>query len=195
MARINLRKKRVTARVIYYGPGRSGKTTNLVYVRDNLNSGAAGQLSSVAARTEVPQYIDVLPVKFGEILGFETTFHLCAAGGQAFQNDARKLLLKASDGIVFVADSQVRRMDANLDSLLNLRENLAAFGMKLENIPHVIQYNKRDLEGIVSVAELRRDLNLLGVPDFQASAVQGRGVLATLESVIDAVTRDLVSRI
>jgi hypothetical protein len=146
---------------------------------------------SLATETERTLFFDFLPLELGEIRGFKTRFHLYTVPGQVFYDASRKLILKGVDGVVYVADSQEERMDANVESLDNLRNNLEEQGYNLDKLPYVIQYNKRDLAGIVPVEELRRELNPTGVPDFEACAVTGEGVFETLKAVAKLVLTDL----
>ena len=146
---------------------------------------------SLATETERTLFFDFLPLMLGEIRGFKTRFHLYTVPGQVFYDASRKLILKGVDGVVYVADSQEERMDANLESLDNLRDNLEEQGYDLDKLPFVIQYNKRDLPYIVSVEELRRELNLTGVPDFEACASTGEGVFETLKAVAKQILIDL----
>jgi len=195
MPDIDLRRRTIASKIVYWGCGLSGKTANLRYIHDNLEPQSRGRLASLATKTEITAYIHVLPVKFGRILGFDTTFSICAVPGQAFTNNTRRLLLKNTDGMVFVADSRQVRREANIDSLYNLDENLEHYGMSLEKMPHVIQYNKRDLSNVMEVSQMRAELNRYGVPDFEASTVTGRGILETLEAIVAAVSRDLEGRV
>lgn len=195
MPSIDLQKKRIASKIVYYGPGLSGKSSNLKSLHAKLPPEHRGRLQSVATKANPSVYIDILPVKFGKVLGFDTSFTVCAVPGQAFYNKTRKLLLKGTDGVVFVADSKPARRDANVDSLNNLRENLEERRVSLENVPMVLQYNKRDLSDAVDVGILRQELNLFGVPEFEASATTGQGVLETLKSILELVSRDLEKRI
>ncbi|MGD2174350.1 MAG: GTPase domain-containing protein [Candidatus Brocadiaceae bacterium] len=195
MPSIDVKKRRIDSKIVYYGPGRSGKTENLKYIRNHLDEEHRGRLASLPTKADPSLHIDVLPVRFGKIIGFQTIFHLCAGPGQAFSNNTRKLLLRDTDGIVFVADSDPRRREANLDSLAELRQNLTEHGLHLRTVPHVVQYCKRDLEDAVSVAELRADLNTHGVPDFSASTETGEGVMETLRAAVRAVSNDLKRRL
>jgi signal recognition particle receptor subunit beta len=150
-----------------------------------------GKLISLSTETERTLFFDFLPLSLGEIRGFRTRFHLYTVPGQVFYDASRKLILKGVDGVVFVADSQLERMEANIESLDNLRVNLAEQGYDLDRIPFVIQYNKRDLPNAVPVEELRRELNYRNVPEWNAIAPQGVGVFDTLKSVARLVLREL----
>jgi len=195
MPSIDMKKRSMVAKLVYYGPGLSGKTANMRYIHAHLPPHLKSRLTSLATRADSSVRIDVLPVKFNKVLGLDTVFTLYAVPGHAFFNETRKLLLKGTDGIVFVADSRKERHEANIDSLHDLQENLAHHGMALEMLPHVIQYNKRDLPDVMSVPQMRADLNRHGVPDFEASAVTGRGIMETLQAIIAAFSKDLEARI
>jgi signal recognition particle receptor subunit beta len=175
MAFINYSAREINCKLVYYGPGLCGKTTNLKHIYERTSPQARGKMISLATETERTLFFDFLPLALGEIRGFRTRFHLYTVPGQVFYDASRKLILKGVDGIVFVADSQEERFEANLESLDNLRANLLQQGNDLERLPWVIQYNKRDLANVVSVEELRRALNPTGnVPDFEASAATGK---------------------
>src|SRR5688572_21125596 len=173
MSFINYSSREINCKIVYYGPGLCGKTTNLQYVYNKTNPEAKGKMISLATETERTLFFDFLPLSLGEIRGFKTRFHLYTVPGQVFYDASRKLILKGVDGVVFVADSQMERMEANLESMENLRTNLAEQGYDLDKIPFVIQYNKQDLPNKADAAELRRLLNPRTVPDFPASATIG----------------------
>lgn len=195
MPSIDIRRRRIRAKVVYYGPGRSGKTESLRYIAENLDTDRKGKLSSLPTKIDPDLYIDVLAVSLGPIMGFQTTFYLCSGPGQALALSTRKLLLKDTDGIVFVADSRPGRRDANIDSMAELRENLAGYDIDLATVPHVIQYTNCDLPEALPVADLRSDVNLYGVPEFAASAATGQGILPTLRAIVRSVGADLERRI
>jgi hypothetical protein len=195
MPSIDVKRKRIGAKIVYYGPGLSGKTANLRYVHDHLKSEYRGKMVKVSVKGGEKQQIDLLPVKFGSIHGFQVTYNLCTVPGQAFFNETRKLVLKGTDGIVFVADSRNSRMPANIDSMENLRENLEAYDMDLEYIPHVIQYNQRDRPEVLPVAQLRSELNRYGVLEFESSTTRGRGIMETLKAIIQLVREDVEERL
>jgi signal recognition particle receptor subunit beta len=180
-----------SSREVYYGPGLCGKTTNLKYIFGNTAPDAKGKMISLATETDRTLFFDFLPLSLGEIQGFKTRFHLYTVPGQVFYNASRKLILKGVDGVVFVADSQIDRMEANIESLDNLRENLADQGYDLDRIPYVVQYNKRDLPDIAPVEEMRQLLNTRPVPDFEAEATNGRGVFGTLKAIAKLVFMEL----
>jgi signal recognition particle receptor subunit beta len=194
MAFINYSAREINCKLVYYGPGLCGKTTNLKTIYGKVAPEAKGKMISLATETERTLFFDFLPLQLGEIRGFKTRFHLYTVPGQVFYDASRKLILKGVDGVVFVADSQEERFEANLESLDNLRVNLAEHGYDLERLPWVIQYNKRDLPNVVSVDELRKALNPDGkVLDFEASAQSGKGVFETLKSLAKLVLNDLKS--
>ncbi len=191
MSFINYSSREINCKIVFYGPGLCGKTTNLQYVYNKTNPEAKGKMISLATETERTLFFDFLPLSLGEIRGFKTRFHLYTVPGQVFYDASRKLILKGVDGVVFVADSQVERMEANLESLENLRTNLEEQGYDLDKIPFVIQYNKQDLPNIADLAELRRLLNPRGVPDFPGSATTGAGVFDTLKAIAKLVLVEL----
>jgi len=191
MSFINYSSREINCKIVYYGPGLCGKTTNLQYVYAKTNPDAKGKMISLATETERTLFFDFLPLSLGEIRGFKTRFHLYTVPGQVFYDASRKLILKGVDGVVFVADSQIERMEANLESVENLRVNLAEQGYDLNKIPYVVQYNKRDLPNVATVEELKRLINPRGVPEFQAVAPTGVGVFDTLKAVAKLVLREL----
>jgi signal recognition particle receptor subunit beta len=187
MSFINYLSREINCKIVYYGPGLCGKTTNLQYIYNKTNPDAKGKMISLATETERTLFFDFLPLALGEIRGFKTRFHLYTVPGQVFYDASRKLILKGVDGVVFVADSQIARMEANVESLENLRTNLAEQGYNLDKLPYVIQYNKRDMPGIAPVDELRQLLNSANVPDFEGVASTGVGVFDTLKAVAKLV--------
>ncbi len=191
MSFINYSSREINCKIVYYGPGLCGKTTNLQYVYAKTNPEAKGKMISLATETERTLFFDFLPLSLGEIRGFKTRFHLYTVPGQVFYDASRKLILKGVDGVVFVADSQIERMEANLESVENLRVNLGEQGYDLAKIPYVVQYNKRDLPNIATVEELQRLLNPKEVPEFQAVAPTGVGVFDTLKAVAKLVLTEL----
>jgi mutual gliding-motility protein MglA len=191
MSFINYSSREINCKIVYYGPGLCGKTTNLQYIYNKTNPEAKGKMISLATETERTLFFDFLPLSLGEIRGFKTRFHLYTVPGQVFYDASRKLILKGVDGVVFVGDSQIERMEANLESMENLRTNLAEQGYDLDKIPFVIQYNKRDLPNAATMDELRRLLNPRQVPDFEASATQGNGVFDTLKAIAKLVLVEL----
>lgn len=195
MPRIDVKKRRIDAKIVYYGPGRSGKSANLKYVYDHVDAERRGRLTALTTRADPDLYVDVLTVRFGPISGFDTTFRLCGGPGQALAINVRKVLLRNTDGILFVADCHPSRREANIDSLCELEENLAGHGLHLASVPHVMQYNKCDLDDGLSVEVLRSELNRYGAPEFQASTITGQGVMESLREIVDRVSRDLQQRL
>jgi len=191
MSFINYLSREINCKIVYYGPGLCGKTTNLQYIYNRTNPDAKGKMISLATETERTLFFDFLPLEIGEIRGFKTRFHLYTVPGQVFYDASRKLILKGVDGVVFVADSQMLRAEANIESMDNLRTNLAEQGYNLDTLPYVIQYNKRDMPNISPVEELRHLLNTGSVPDFDAIATTGEGVFETLKSVAKLVLTEL----
>ena len=191
MSFINYSSREINCKIVYYGPGLCGKTTNLQYIYAKTNPEAKGKMISLETETERTLFFDFLPLSLGEIRGFKTRFHLYTVPGQVFYDASRKLILKGVDGVVFVADSQVERMEANIESMDNLRVNLAEQGYDLNKVPFVIQYNKRDLPNAVPEDELRKVLNPRGVPDYPGVAPTGVGVFDTLKAVAKLVLTEL----
>jgi signal recognition particle receptor subunit beta len=191
MSFINYSSREINCKIVYYGPGLCGKTTNLQYIYSRTSPDSKGKMISLATETERTLFFDFLPLSLGEIRGFKTRFHLYTVPGQVFYDASRKLILKGVDGVVFVVDSQIERMEANLESLENLRYNLQEQGYDLDKIPYVIQYNKRDLPNVASVEELRSLTNKTNVPDYEAIATTGDGVFDTLKSVAKLVLTEL----
>src|SRR5215211_2304120 len=163
MSMINYASREINCKIVYYGPGLGGKTSNLEFVYEKVSPNTRGKLISLATETERTLFFDFLPVDLGEIRGFRTRFHLYTVPGQVYYNASRKLILKGVDGIVFVADSQVERVEANMESVENLQVNLSEQGYDLAKVPYVVQYNKRDLPNAAPLAELRSLLNPMGV--------------------------------
>ena len=191
MSFINYSSREINCKIVYYGPGLCGKTTNLQFIYEKTNPDVKGKMISLATETERTLFFDFLPLALGQIRGFKTRFHLYTVPGQVFYDASRKLILKGVDGVVFVADSQIERMEANLESLDNLKLNLAEQGYELEKTPYIVQYNKRDLPNAAPLDEIRKLLNPTGAPDFEACATVGQGVFETLKAVARSVLRDL----
>jgi mutual gliding-motility protein MglA len=191
MSFINYASREINCKIVYYGPGLCGKTTNLQYIYQKTDPTAKGKMISLATETERTLFFDFLPLALGEIRGFKTRFHLYTVPGQVFYDASRKLILKGVDGVVFVADSQEERLDANIESLLNLEENLEEQGYQLEKLPFVMQYNKRDLPNVSPLDELRELLNQTGVPEFEACATTGEGVFETVKAVAKLILMEL----
>lgn len=191
MSFINYSSREINCKIVYYGPGLCGKTTNLQVIYKKTRPEAKGKMITLATETERTLFFDFLPLALGDIKGFKTRFHLYTVPGQIFYDASRKLILKGVDGIVYVADSQVERMDANIESFDNMKINLEEQGYSLDNIPYVIQYNKRDLPSAVPVEELRKVLNADGVPDFESIAMDTIGVFETLKAIVKLVLIEL----
>jgi hypothetical protein len=191
MSFINYSSREINCKLVYYGPGLGGKTTNLQFIYARTSPEAKGKMISLATETERTLFFDFLPLSLGEIRGFKTRFHLYTVPGQVFYDASRKLILKGVDGVVFVADSQNERMEANIESLENLRLNLTEQGYNLDKLPFIIQYNKRDLPNAAPLDEMRQLLNPTGVPEFEACATTGVGVFETLKAIAKAVLTEL----
>jgi signal recognition particle receptor subunit beta len=191
MSFINYSSREINCKIVYYGPGLCGKTTNLQWIYSKTNPDLKGKMISLATETERTLFFDFLPLALGQIRGFKTRFHLYTVPGQVFYDASRKLILKGVDGVVFVADSQVERMEANIESLENLKINLAEQGADLIKTPYVIQYNKRDLPNAAPLEEMQKLLNPTNMPEFEACATTGQGVFETLKAVARNVLRDL----
>ncbi len=191
MSFINYSSREINCKIVYYGPGLCGKTTNLQYIYKKTAPEAKGKMISLATETERTLFFDFLPLSLGDIRGFRTRFHLYTVPGQVFYDASRKLILKGVDGVVFVADSQLERLEANIESMENLKVNLREQGYDINNIPLVIQYNKRDLPNISTVEELRSVLNGNGHADYEAIATTGGGVFETLKAIAKLVLLEL----
>src|SRR5688572_6327389 len=183
MVQINFARREVNCKIVYYGPGLSGKTTNLELIHQKAGAGIAGSLTSIATEQDRTLFFDFMPLDIGQVAGMKTKFFLYTVPGQVYYNSTRKLVLQGADGVVFVADSDPNRMPDNIESLKNLEENLKDYNLDPKKIPFVIQYNKRDLPAALPVAELNTKLNRWGVPTFEAVAVKGDGVMQTLKGL------------
>jgi signal recognition particle receptor subunit beta len=193
MSLVNFTTREITCKIVYYGPGRSGKTTNLQYIYGRVPDDRRGRMVSLATQTDRTLFFDFLPLELGSISGFSTRFQLYTVPGQVYYNATRKLVLQGADGVVFVADSQVRQLDENIESLQNLQANLLEQGIDVRTVPLVIQYNKQDLPSdlILAPEELDDQLNFRMVPAFGAAAVSGKGVFETLRAISERVLRRL----
>jgi hypothetical protein len=191
MSMINYASREINCKLVYYGPGLGGKTTNLEYIFSKINPDTRGKMISLATEQERTLFFDFLPVDLGSIRGFKTRFHLYTVPGQVYYNASRRLILKGVDGLVFVSDSQAERMDANIAAMENLYENLSDYGYDPRQVPMVVQYNKRDLPSAVPVEEMRSHLNPMALPEFDAVAVSGKGVFDTLKAVSKLVLKSL----
>jgi signal recognition particle receptor subunit beta len=194
MVLFNYATKEITAKIVYYGPGLCGKTTNLQFIYDSLPSNNKSKMLSLATKTDRTLFFDFLPLDLGKIRGMRTKLQLYTVPGQVYYNSTRQLVLKGADGIVFVADSQDHATDANLESLQNLEDNLKRQGVRIREIPLVIQFNKRDLPNALPVAELNAEVNKLGVPHFESVATSGLGVEETLKGVTQLVLQHLIKK-
>jgi mutual gliding-motility protein MglA len=190
---VNFTTREITCKIVYYGPGRSGKTTNLHYIYGRVPDARRGRMVSLATQTDRTLFFDFLPIDLGLISGFSTRFQLYTVPGQVYYNATRRLVLQGSDGVVFVADSQARQLDENLESLQNLQSNLLEMGIDIRTLPVVLQYNKQDLprELVLQTADLDDALNFRGVPSFGADALHGRGVFETLKGISELVLKRL----
>jgi signal recognition particle receptor subunit beta len=193
MSLVNFTTREITCKIVYYGPGRSGKTTNLQYVYGRVPEERRGRMVSLATQTDRTLFFDFLPLELGSISGFTTRFQLYTVPGQVYYNATRKLVLQGADGVVFVGDSQARQLDENLESLQNLQANLLEQGIDVRTVPLVMQYNKQDLPGdlILTQEELDEQLNFRDAPSFPAAAIGGRGVFETLRAISERVLRKL----
>ncbi len=191
MTFINYASREINCKIVYYGPGLCGKTTNLQYIYDKTNPNAKGKLISLATETDRTLFFDFLPLELGTVRGFRTRFHLYTVPGQVFYDASRKLILKGVDGVIFVADSQVERMDANVESVENLQTNLKTQGYDINTIPFVLQLNKRDLPNVAPVDEMKQLLMRKEQPVFEAVAAKGPGVFETLKGVAKLVLQEL----
>lgn len=193
MSLVNYSAREITCKIVYYGPGRSGKTSNLQYIYGQVPDDRKGKMVSLATQTDRTLFFDFLPLDLGSISGFTTRFQLYTVPGQVYYQTTRKLVLQGADGVVFIADSQARQLEENIESLQDLHANLAEHGMEARSVPLVIQYNKQDLprDLILSTAQLSDALNFRGVPEFGADALHGAGVFETLRSISELVLRRL----
>ena len=191
MSFINFAAREINCKIVYYGPGLGGKTTNLQQIYDKTTDKQKGKMISLATETDRTLFFDFLPLDLGTVRGFKTRFHLYTVPGQVFYDASRKLILRGVDGVVFVADSQAERMDANVEALDNLQENLKEHGYDLMKVPYVLQLNKRDLPNALPADQLKRDLMRRNEPTFEAVAFQGQGVFETLKEVARQVLLEL----
>jgi signal recognition particle receptor subunit beta len=188
---INFPAREINCKLVYYGPGLGGKTANLQWIYEHTGSNQKGKMVSLATETDRTLFFDFLPLDLGTVRGFRTRFHLYTVPGQVFYEASRRLILKGADGVVFVADSQEERLDANLETLDNLREHLRDHNLNFDTIPYVLQLNKRDLPNVLPVDELQKQLSVKGEPSMEAVAVTGQGVFDTLKEVAKLVLADL----
>jgi mutual gliding-motility protein MglA len=191
MASMNYAQHEMSVKIVYYGPGLSGKTTNLLIIHKETPEKLKSSLTSLATQTDRTIFFDFLPLDLGKIRDFSVKFHLYSVPGQVYYNATRKLVLRGVDGIVFVADSARDKMEENIESFRNLEENLTDYGYKIESIPTLIQYNKRDLPNVFSIDELNRQMNKCNLPWSEAVANKGIGVFDTLKKIGSAVVNVL----
>ena len=191
MVFLNYAARELNCKIVYYGPGLCGKTTNLRHVYDRTDAAARGRMISLATDTDRTLFFDFLPLDLGPVRGFQTRFHLYTVPGQVFYDASRKLILKGVDGLIFVADSQETRMEANVESIRNLDKNLKEQGYDIATIPYALQLNKRDLPAILPADEMSRRLKVKGEPTFEATATTGAGVFETLKEVARQILMDL----
>src|ERR1043165_3206424 len=194
MVLFNYATREITAKIVYYGPGLCGKTTNLQFIYDSLPSNNKSKMLSLATKTDRTLFFDFLPLDLGKIRGMRTKLQLYTVPGQVYYNSTRQLVLKGSDGIVFVADSQDHALDANLESLQNLEDNLKRQGVRIREIPIVMQYNKRDLPNAMPAAEMNAEINKLNAPHFESVATTGIGVEETLKGITQLVLAHLIRK-
>jgi mutual gliding-motility protein MglA len=188
---INYTSKEINCKVIYFGPGLSGKTTNIQYIYEHTQQDSRGKLVTLSTENERTLFFDFLPLAVGEVRGYKTRFHLYTIPGQTFYEVSRQFILKGVDGIVFVADSLAERMEANIESFESLEKSLEKQGYDIHRLPLVFQYNKRDLPGAVSVRELEATFNPMRKPHFEAVAARGEGVMETLQAISQSIIREL----
>ena len=194
MSFINYATKEINCKVIYFGPGLSGKTTNVQYIFEHTQQATRGKLVTLSTENERTLFFDFLPLAVGEVRGYKTRFHLYSIPGQTFYEVSRQFILKGVDGIVFVADSQNERMEANIESFESLEKSLEKQGYDLNKLPLVLQYNKRDMAGIVTLKELEATFNPASRPSFEAVASRGQGVMETLQSISQLIISELRGR-
>jgi signal recognition particle receptor subunit beta len=195
MAVIDIKARQINCKLVYYGTGFGGKTTNLRFIHKKTNPKQRGQLVSLETESERTLFFDFFPMAAGKFMGFDLKFSFYTVPGQSFYNLTRRSILKDVDGIVFVSDSDPDREDANIDSYVNLQENLAELKIELAQFPHVIQYNKRDIPGAMAVEQMRQAINVNKVPDFEAEALAGKGVFESLREVSKLTTERLKEKL
>jgi signal recognition particle receptor subunit beta len=194
MASVNYALKEISCKIVYYGPGMCGKTTNLQYIHQHTEPDKRGNMVSLATPGERTLFFDFLPLEAAQIHGFRTKFQLYTVPGQVMYNSTRKLVLRGVDGVIFVCDSQWEKMRENLESFRNLTDNLAAYGYSLETTPYVVQYNKRDLPNIAPVEYLQYVINPRQVPSLEGVAIQGEGVFQCLNAICVRVLSNLAHK-
>jgi mutual gliding-motility protein MglA len=195
MSHVDIKQRLIHLKIVYYGTGMGGKTTNLKYIHEKSDPKMRGKMLALATQTDRTLFFDFVPMTFGKIKNLDTRFSFFTVPGQSFYNLSRKAILKEVDGIVFVADSQDDRFEANLDSWINLQENLAEHKLTLDNVPHVLQYNKRDLPDVTPVEKMRAELNTFNAKDFEAIAARGVGVFESMKFVVQAVIANAIKQL
>jgi hypothetical protein len=199
VAFIDLSKNEIQAKIVYYGPGRGGKTTNLLFIHQAMSKQVCGKMVTIDTKGDRTLFFDFLPLSVGKIMNLSIRIQLYTVPGQVMYNATRKLVLRGVDGVVFVADSLKVQKDKNIESVQNLADNLKDEGLELGQIPLVIQYNKRDLSQskipLLAIDEMQKDLNWLGLPDFEASAVNGEGVFETLREISKRTVKNIVQKV
>jgi hypothetical protein len=191
MSLINYSSREINCKIVYYGPGLCGKTTNIQYVYNKVAPETKGKLITLATEMDRTLFFDFLPLELGMVKGFKTRFHLYTVPGQVYYDASRKLILRGVDGVVFVADSQSSRFDANIESLYNLHDNLEDYKLSVDDLPFVIQYNKRDMPDVISLEDLEQEINPEGYPYLEAIATKGVGVFDTLKTVAKGILHRL----
>ncbi len=191
MVLVNYADRKLTCKIVYYGSGESGKTSNLTYIHNTLDSAIRSDMTCLEGLNERTLFFDFLSVNLGDVKGFNTTFSLYTTPGQMEYNAARKIILNGVDGIIFVADSAREKKDDNISSFNNMLQNIREYNLLPENLPIILQYNKRDLPDILSFEEMENDLNTFGFPSYEAVAIQGRGVFASLKAVSNSILESL----
>jgi len=191
MSFINYVAKEINCKIVYYGPGLSGKTTNIQYIHDQTQNAHRGNLVTLSTENERTLFFDFLPLSIGDVKGYKTRFHLYTVPGQTFYNISRQFILKGVDGLVFVADCQPARMEANIESYDSLRKSLEQQGYSIDSLPLVFQYNKRDFPNVVEIGELEATFNTMKRPYFEAVANTGTGVMETLQSISKMIITEL----
>ena len=194
MSLVNYSTREITCKIVYYGPGRSGKTTNLQHIHAQLPEARRGRMVSLATEADRTLFFDYLPLDLGSISGFQVRFQLYTVPGQVYYDSTRKLVLQGADGVVFVADSQPTRREENVDSFRNLHDNLLEQGVDPRSLPICLQFNKRDLPDALPTTELSRALNYRGLREYEASATEGKGVFDTLRGISELVLEKLNER-
>ncbi len=191
MVLVNYADRKLTCKIVYYGTGESGKTSNLIYIYNTLDSAIRSEMTCLEGLNERTLFFDFLSINLGDVKGFNTTFSLYTSPGQMQYNAARKIILNGVDGIIFVANSSRTERENNIQSYNNMIQNLKEYNLNLNNIPIILQYNKRDLKDALSFEELENDLNKAGHPSFEAIAINGQGVFAALKAASNSILANI----